>query len=255
MYDLTVGPLNEAFCDKDVDAAELRHFSYISMNIARLEYELDRHKEERRELFEHMKTSQNFRNRIQPVIHSHRRRTRQSGFDPRTNQPIVKKLRRPSTPYRPLPPPPKTSSKGSSQSTRSFLSTGSSSDNPIDVDNLQTVKKPRFDPEISEIKNGRPDPTNNKGHITKTSKLSCERCHQPDHNREECTTKMFKPTCERCRQWGHEKPNCDTKIRSFSHCDICEWLKKPQRLCEHYDLSPVDVKTLRGDKIPYDYSD
>lgn len=228
-----VTPLNDVFDNDNPDAAHLRHYSYISLNIERLKNELDRHDEERRELFDHMRNSEDFQSRIQPVLNDYRRLTRRSGFSPQANQPNAKKLRRPSTPYRPFPPSSKTSSKGSSRSARSFLSAGSSSDNPIDVDNLKTVKKPRFDPQIFEIREGQRHPTSNKGHLTKT----------------------FETSCKRCGQSGHVKADCDTKIRSFNHCDTCEWLDRPQRLCEHYDVSPVDLKTLLGDKIPYDYSD
>jgi Zinc knuckle len=249
--------LNEAFDDDNPDAAHLRHYSYVSSNIERLKEELDRHDEERRKLFDHMKNSEDFQNRMQPVLNDYRRRTRQGSSYPQTSQPTGKKLRRPSTPYRPLPPPPSNSSgKGSSRSARSFLSAGNSSDNPIDVDNFKTVKKPRFDPQIFEIRNEYRRSTSNKGKTVEKPMTDewCERCHQQGHHHTECETKTFKPPCKRCGQTGHVKDDCDTKIRSFTHCDTCEWLGRPQTLCGHYDVSPVDVRVLRGGRIPYDYS-
>lgn len=62
------------------------------------------------------------------------------------------------------------------------------------------------------------------------------------------------PTCTRCRQTGHIRMNCDTLMRSFTHCEICDWRTGQQDNCHHYDMSPVDFQRLRG-TIPYDISD
>jgi hypothetical protein len=59
------------------------------------------------------------------------------------------------------------------------------------------------------------------------------------------------PTCKRCGQTGHLRPDCDTRIRSFTHCDICNWMGQKQMLCDHYDISPVGFRKLRGN-IPFD---
>ena len=67
------------------------------------------------------------------------------------------------------------------------------------------------------------------------------------------TQPEFKPTCKRCGKFGHEKANCDMLMRSFVHCNICEWMGRQQRYCDHYDLSPVAAQRLRGN-IPYDNS-
>ena len=52
--------------------------------------------------------------------------------------------------------------------------------------------------------------------------------------------------CRRCGQEGHKKIDCDTKIRSFDHCDTCDWLGRAQNLCDHYDVTPVDMIRLFG---------
>ena len=73
-----------------------------------------------------------------------------------------------------------------------------------------------------------------------------------DHDKTKTVKKpKFKPACKRCSKQGHDKPNCNTPIRSFSHCRVCEWMKKPQELCNHHDVSPAQCKRLRGNKIPY----
>jgi len=73
-------------------------------------------------------------------------------------------------------------------------------------------------------------------------------------NSDSWTAPRFRPTCERCGIIGHDTRDCDTPIRSFTHCDTCQWLGRRQRLCDHYDMSPADFNRLRG-RIPYDHDE
>ena len=228
LRDDSVEYLNHAFEDDVTGEAHLRHYKYISTNINRLECALDHHKQQQQELFDHMLANKYFRVTIRPVVRQYRQQQQRSGFDPHTGLPLVyrqKPYARLTKNSRSSPPPHSVSgaqdspSSSPSQSNHSAESEPGSSQNPIDVD-------------------------------ADTSR--CVRCGEQGHTVPNCSKKLLLPTCERCGQFGHEQPDCDTKIRSFLHCHTCEWLGQRQsKYCDHYDMSPVDKRNLRG-RIPYD---
>lgn len=210
--------INRTFAAVPSLNASLRHFHYVCENIERIEKALARHYDERDELFDHMLESQPFQDSVQPLVHDYRHRSRNVRFN-QGRQPTVKKPRFRSQPYRkPTPFPSTTSSSSGSSSILSYETAGSST-NPINVDAIDEETLIIIRP------------------------------------RDESLRPQFHPQCERCGRYGHEKPDCDTKMRSFNFCDICEWLGRRQRLCDHYDVTPMDIRRLRGDKIPYDHDE
>lgn len=222
LHDQTVIILNETFPNDTTSSAHLRHYSFVSQNIQRLKHTLDQYYQEQNELFEHMMANDQFRTALQPIVHHHRRRTRASRFNPYTERPLSSRShiqRRAPTPH---PPSSSSSSKSlsskssSNESVLSYYTTGTKQ-NPINVD--ISIQKPM---------------------TTGTSNVD-ER-------------KPPQPTCKRCGQTGHLRPDCDTRIRSFTHCDICDWMGRKQMLCDHYDISPVGFRKLRGN-IPFDDND
>lgn len=239
--------ITNVFSDEPRTVDQLRYYSYISQNIVRLEAELDRHHQERDELFDHILYDEATENTMRPVVRTYRRRTRRSGFCPYTRQPLANEILRTPTPFPPatsssrssqnsLPstnPSQSSSSGGSSNSAPSPNMQPGSSAYPIDVD-----ANPQSDIHLDPITIKKP------------------------YVRSDEDAPRFKPTCARCGQFGHEKPNCDTKMRSFDweNCVVCAWRNdRPtvlhkglrQRMCDHYDVSPVDIEKLRGN-IPYD---
>ena len=214
---VSVGQINKILNDTNdfTAAAHLRHFGFVVMTITCLEYTLDQCQEEKNKIFDHMMTNESFQNALHPVFRDHRHRTQQSGFHPYTRRPLTPKS------------PSSSLSKSSNHSPLSNYETADDSPgsprNPINID--------QFDHEAYD---------------NKRFQEMLDRTQMPPH---------FKPTCKQCNQYGHEKPDCDTPIRSFVHCDICEFFNQPQSMyCEHYDLSPVAFRRLRGN-IPYNDSD
>ena len=196
-------------------AAHLCHFGFIVTTITHLEYTLDQCQEEKLKIFTHMMENEPFWNALRPFFRDHRQQTRRSGFHPYTRHPL--------TPKTPSPP----SSKSPSDNSSSFKyktadDAPGSPQNPINID--------QFDQEAYDNK--------------KFQEMLAKNQMPP----------QFKPTCEQCNQIGHEKPDCDTPIHSFVHCNVCEFFNQKQSMyCEHYDLSPVSFRRLRGN-IPYDDS-
>lgn len=223
--DRIVTLLNRVFDNDLVGSAYLRHFAYITTNIHRIRYELDQHEQERDEIFNHMMRDGPFRDTVRPVVNTYRRRTRRSGLHPYTRLPLNNgPLSRGPSPF-----PSNSSTTAPSQPSLSGVSTTSyysvqesqpgTSANPIDVDaavddddEAKTVKKP----------------------YTRATRQFL----RPE------------PPCKRCGQVGHKKPDCDTPMRSSTHCYPCEWKRQSQDQCNHYDISPAELKKLRH-KVPY----
>ena len=176
----SVEMINNTITDT-TDAAHLRHYSYVAHTMKRLEYELDQHRQEQNELFDHMTANERFRGVLAPIIHNYRQRTRQSGFHPYSQRLLTP----PTPPARYSLPPSSSNSSNESIYSAQTNETGASQ-NPIDVDN------------IDETKNTQPK-----------HESRCKRCDEEGHDRNSCNTKMFKPRCGRCKQHGHRKRHCD----------------------------------------------
>jgi hypothetical protein len=233
--------ITNVFSDEPRTVDQLRYYSYISQNITRLEAELDRHRQEREELFDHILRDEATEDTMRPIVRTYRRRTRRSGFCPYTHQPLANEIIRTPTPF----PPATSSSRSSRNPSQSSSSDDSSSSSP----------SPYMQPGSSEYPinvDANPQPDIHLDPITM----------KKPYVRSDEDAPRFKPTCARCGQFGHEKPDCDTKMRSFDweNCEICAWRNSGptaltkglrQRMCDHYDVTPVDIKKLRGN-IPYD---
>ena len=234
--DLMTERINHAVRDDGVSAAYLRHYNYIARTLARLESELDQAQEEESIIFNHLMASSDFRHTISPVIRTFRRRLQRQGF-----QPYIRNNRLLEPRHTAHPLPSMTPSQSSSRSSTKKPSFGSSQ--------LQSDTHTQHGSELNPINIDTWDGLDRDDWFKATEEEMLQSL------RHDTGPKRFKPTCERCGQWGHEKPDCDTRLRSFSVCDTCKWLKRRQRDCDHYDLSPVDCRELRGKKIPYDDED
>jgi hypothetical protein len=219
--DPSIVRLNQAFDNDPTGAAYLRHYCFVSQNIKRLEYELDRHLEERRELFEHMTAASDFRKTIKPVVRAFRRESRAKGFHPYTQQPLTPPPRSPR-----LPLSRQQSPTSSTLRTRTPHPSSPSSSTSI--------------------------------HMTKEEDAIIAMFLQLDNTLGTAQNPIIildddnEPQCERCRKKGHIKQNCDTPIRSFLVCEVCKWKRQSQDKCPHVDMSPVAFQKLRGN-IPYDH--
>jgi hypothetical protein len=95
-----VEKFEHVFSEDATSMSQLRHISFVSQNIKRLEYDLDCHHKEEREFYDHIMKDEAFRNPLQLVTHDYRRRTRAKGFHPYHHRPLT-------------PPPPSVSPKSS----------------------------------------------------------------------------------------------------------------------------------------------
>jgi hypothetical protein len=216
LEDPMVELINQAFSDDFTAAAHLRHYSFVSLSLKRLQTEISRHYEEQQELFDHMMNEEDFRDKLQPIIRAHRRRIR-------ANHPY----HRQSVPLRvptPLPPP----------------SYSPSTSQPSTIDGL---------PNVNPYQLG-----SSQNPIEVESDSENERYEKFAQTYRREFSPRFRPTCERCGLLGHNTSECDTPLRTFTHCSLCEWQGRKQRLCKHVDMSPAAFMRLRGN-IPYDAGD
>ena len=212
----SIDQMNQTFDEDLTGAAHLRHYRFVSENIKRLEYELDRHLEERRELFEHMITASEFRKNIKPVVRAFRRESRAKGLHPYTRQPLT--------------PPPRLSRVPSDRRTSPPSSAYHTPTSPSSPASIEMTKEDNLII-AAYLKNELPTGT-------------AQNPIDVDDNDDD-------PFCERCKKRGHTKPNCNTPIRTFLVCEVCKWKRQSQDKCPHVDMSPVAFQKLRGN-IPYD---
>ena len=140
--------------------------------------------------------SPRFRQAMQPIVRTYRRQARQSGLHPCTHQPL--NLNQPCSPQT------------FQSSLPSSIPSQPSSSNLL----LKLTPPP---------KDTQPGSANYPINVDDND----------DHDKTKTVKKpKFEPACERCSKQGHEKPDCDTPICSFTHCCVCEWMKKPQESCE-----------------------
>ena len=206
---------NQIFKDDEFTIAYLRHYIFITRSIHRAEYELDQLRHEQQTIHKYVMASPQFHQAMQLIVRTYRRRACQSSLHPYTRQPLnLNQLCSPQTSQSSLP-----SSIPSQPSTSSLSS--------------RSTQPP---------KDAQPGSANYPIDVDDND----------DHDKKKTVKKpKFEPVCERCGEQGHNKPNCDTPICSFSHCRVCEWMKKPQESCDHHDVSLAQCKCLRGNKIPY----
>ena len=76
LEDPMVELINQTFSDDTTAAAHFRHYSFVSQSLKRLQTDINRHYEEREELFEHMMNNDDLRNKLQPIVRAHRQRIR-----------------------------------------------------------------------------------------------------------------------------------------------------------------------------------
>ena len=148
---------NQIFKDDEFTIAYLRHYIFITHSIHRAEYELDQLRHEQQTIHKYVMASSQFRQAMQLIVRTYRRRACQSSLHPYTRQPLnLNQLCSPQTSQSSLP-----SSIPSQPSTSSLLSRltqppkdaqPGSTNYPIDVndnddhDKTKTVKKPKFKP-------------------------------------------------------------------------------------------------------------
>ena len=73
-----IGPIRDAFTDDPAGSILIRYYQHLSLSIARTIDTLDRHYEDRNNVFQFAITNQGFRQRIQPVLRTYRRMRRRS---------------------------------------------------------------------------------------------------------------------------------------------------------------------------------
>ena len=79
---------NQIFEDDELTIAYLRHYIFITRSIHRAKYELDQLRYEQQTIHEYVMASPQFRQAMQPIVRTYRRRARQSGLHPYTRQPL-----------------------------------------------------------------------------------------------------------------------------------------------------------------------
>lgn len=212
-------------------AAAIRHYQFLSGTIETLENELARHKDERRTLHDALFGNAKFRYRIRPIVETfrHRLALKRRGHQLRS---------RPTTPNA-------SSSDSSSSNEDSYPSRPRSSllypsytinfDNAITQIPPPSIKKPRSTSSLDSYHTAYDEPAG----TTAANPIII----------------MDEETCSRCGQQGHVYEDCDTRIRSFTaeDCDICKWKNcyegiwiKPSTTCDHYDISPAELKRIQA---------
>ena len=80
--------INRLFQTDEGSSAYLRYYHHITRNIHWLEYEVDQLHQEQWDIHGHLMSSPRFQCILQPVVQTHRIRSRRSGFHPYTNRPL-----------------------------------------------------------------------------------------------------------------------------------------------------------------------
>ena len=80
-----VDQLNRTFPHDSTYVPQFQYLGYIAQNITRTEWELDRHQEEERLIYEQVMTNDNLQDAFQPIVHQYRQRMHAKGFHPYTN--------------------------------------------------------------------------------------------------------------------------------------------------------------------------
>ena len=252
-----VDQLNRTFPHGSIYLPQFQHLGYIAQNITRIEWELDRHQEEERRIYEQVMTNDTLQNTLQPIVHRYRQRTRAKGFHPYTNRPLSTT----STP--PTTTPESQKSKLPSQSSRSLkksksiTSSAPSSDSyesgmsivrtfleeerqkeatiraHIETEQQQTLRQMQTMPgtSLNPLETGKRDEDDFPPLVPYKRRMS--------------TIPTYRPTCEKCGYLGHEEPACTTPLRKYVKCEYCTRLKQSQRLCMHFDMSPKRLRYLR----------
>jgi hypothetical protein len=226
--------LSATFGNNPTTIAVLRYYCFLTQNIDQLQLDLERHNNERTDLFAHMMTSQGFQNLVRPLVDEFRQR-------PRRNEPYNRRPtppRTPSVPFSndpsqydaptpprdvPLPPadetPPLTTTVPINDNESDLSSydesltfhtpptdpgpLGSQS-NPIDVDQFTTPASSSVISDDSSV--------DGFFHYTDYGvQIVCGRCGRTGHTRRQCIwTNVV--TCDRCEQRGHSRKYCTAEI-------------------------------------------
>ena len=224
---------SNVFSEDATSMSHLRHISFVSQSIKRLEYELDCHHKEEQEFYEHVMKDDAFRKPVQHVTHDYRQRTRAKGFHPYHHRPLAPSpasISPKSSKSRPSSKsPPSSSSCATSQSTSdstSYESGMSIIRAYLDQERQQNQHGSLENPIVVDVSDGEEPPTST-------------------YRRRPSMSPRYHPRCEQCGQIGHEEPNCTTPRRVYIRCEFCAHLEEPQRLCTHYNMSPKRRKFLR----------
>jgi len=226
--DTMVDILNQTFDDDVATKAILRHLGFLTSSITHLEQELARHVAERQEVFDHLMVDGRTRVRLQPVMITFRRRARRARFHPYTRSPASSHRR--STPH------PRTDPSTSSTRTTTRQQTDSPPQSSSTTSSVEAL--------VAYYHNSLPGAS-----IDNPIDLAAAEEEEDwlrRYNERERGEPRFQPVCERCGRIGHEREDCDTPMRTFEHCDVCEWRRVRQRDCPHVDASPVYLRQLRG---------
>ena len=257
--------INRRFKRRLTTSAVLRYYQHLSISITHLEEELDRHKDERRVLWEGLAQDRSFQRRFRPVVqeYRHQRALRKRGYHPYRDEN--------DTLYAP------------------YHSNNASNDD-IHLEFMQHHRPATPDPKQEPEDIGVPiklEDCDATANFPPDYELDgrdddggqgCTGC-QGDHDFYECPREYvfdeekqeyqpildgqnpFAPRyipdtspspspdakgkqvpCQRCFRVGHKRLECDEPIRSSSFCDTCAWKKTPQEDCTHVDPSPAFVE-------------
>jgi len=217
-------------------AVVLREYQFLSTTIETLENELERHRDERRALYDALFENTKFRRRIRPIVETYRHRLalKRRGHQLRS---------RPPTPYYTT----NASSPGSSMS----------DDNSYPSRPTSQLRYPSYTIDVDDAVVQLLPPTVKKPRYTSTSSLDSYHTaidELPGTSKYNPIIVTDEETCKRCGQTGHVLEDCDTRIRSFNHdnCEVCKWncfegiWIKPSVTCDHYDISPAELKRIQA---------
>lgn len=229
--------INRRFARRPTTSCTLRFYQHISDTITQLEQEIERQKEERDYLWENLFNSRSFVGRIKPVMRNYRHKLalQRRGLE---------RFRRTPTPYHVVP-----DNYRSMESIHVHFQRTPSPDYHTPTEEPENNDDDDSHLSLSDCDATRnvgpasePDPTDTEDEGQGTSEYPRETDSPPPlfHSIVEPEPPIDEtpPLCARCHIPGHDLFDCDTPIRSFTHCESCEWLGRPQENCNHFDVPP-----------------
>ena len=185
----------------------LQQYDFVSQTISTLEQQLEQHHMEREHLYDLLHERRSFQTQFRPVVDRYRQR--------RSHHPYHRSLKSSA---------PSSSSSDSSPSQSSSASRRTVPIRPEDA-LAQIMTPPLLEVPESYTHPEEPLPGSSRNPIV---------IEEDDDDDLICT---------RCKRYGHIQDDCDTNIRTFEHCEICEWKGKPQEDCKCVDFpNPAWVK-------------
>jgi hypothetical protein len=240
-----VGAISHSFRNDPLALERLHHMAYIAQNIERLQAELDRHHIEEEEFYNRMMENEEFRKKLQPIVHRYRRSSREKGFHPYNNRPLAPtpppRRHRNNRPTATTPPPPSTSPKSqkSEQSSPSsnVYRTADSTSYETGMSLIEAYLLEEREREAQKL----PGTSQNPILVEETDD---DEPIPPESNWRP-SPPTFQSICEKCGAYGHEEDACDTPPHRFMVCKYCVKMMQNQRLCTHFYRSKKSLKRLR----------